>query len=52
MLTTYINDREQYLNNILQEITSDNHINKVYQDYLDYYANNNESIINNHMPIL
>lgn len=52
ILTQYINDREQYLNNILEQITSDNYMDDVYQDYVDYYETNDESIVNNHIPIL
>ena len=46
--TKHINDNINY---ILKMITKDQRIDNVYQDYLNYYANNDENCINKHMPL-
>lgn len=52
LLNKCIQKREQYLNHILGKITSDKHLNNVYRDYLSYYKNNNEKIMNKNIPVL
>ena len=52
LLNKCIQKREKYLNHILKKITSDEHINNVYRDYLSYYKTNNEKIVNKNIPVL